>query len=155
VYFFIALKIIEISKIKGQSFNTVKMTGIKATLLLVLVSAYPAAAQESSYEQTTWETTTTMTYDSSTVPSYLCAADISAQCPVPDVGNAVMLPDPEDCSKYCQCSNGVAYAFDCAPGSLFDVVDVRCETASDVDCGTRPRPSTIAPTGTSATTISE
>ncbi|KAF2365800.1 Chitin binding domain, partial [Trinorchestia longiramus] len=50
----------------------------------------------------------------------------------------VYFPDPESCAKFCECSNGIAIALTCPPGTLFDADLGVCATASDVDCGNRP-----------------
>ncbi|XP_050731276.1 peritrophin-1-like isoform X2 [Eriocheir sinensis] len=70
-----------------------------------------------------------------------CSVDIADQCPEKDdPGNPVFLPNPDDCSQYCECSNGYAWLFDCPPGTLFDEYSKRCIMEVDANCGSRPLP---------------
>ncbi|XP_018027334.1 uncharacterized protein LOC108682642 [Hyalella azteca] len=68
----------------------------------------------------------------------LCFQNISDLCPVPDPAAPVFFPDPTNCAKFCECSNGLAYSLTCSPETLYDVTDEICKTASEVDCGDRP-----------------
>lgn len=54
------------------------------------------------------------------MPQIPCAPEVSAQCPSIDPSYPVYLPDPGDCTKYCVCSNGVAFQKECLPGLVWD-----------------------------------
>ncbi|KAK8402483.1 hypothetical protein O3P69_000714 [Scylla paramamosain] len=70
-----------------------------------------------------------------------CAADISAKCPPPGIGTEpVFFEVPEHCSQYCECSNGIAWLFVCARGTLWDTWIEECIADYLVDCGSRPNP---------------
>ena len=49
-----------------------------------------------------------------------CPRRVSLECPKVSPLSPMYLPYPKDCSKFCQCSNGVAYEHDCPPGLYFD-----------------------------------
>ncbi|CAH1258875.1 MRC1 [Branchiostoma lanceolatum] len=44
-------------------------------------------------------------------------------------------PDPEDCTKFYMCSNGIASSFSCPKGLHFDIKTSRCEWPEDATCG--------------------
>ncbi|XP_071524805.1 uncharacterized protein [Panulirus ornatus] len=69
-----------------------------------------------------------------------CDASITAQCPFPDGPNPIFLPVPENCREYCECSDGIAWLFVCAPGTLFDAQLGLCNWEDLVDCYGRPTP---------------
>ncbi|KAK7065924.1 hypothetical protein SK128_026310 [Halocaridina rubra] len=79
-----------------------------------------------------------------------CSAAISQSCPFPDPPNPEFIADPTDCSAYCECSDGIAWRFHCAPGTLFDEVLKICNWADVVDCGSRPILTTTAEPGSDA-----
>merc|ERR1712179_680405 len=67
-----------------------------------------------------------------------CKQEISAKCPSPDPGTPVYLADPEDCSKFCECSGGAAWSEHCADGLMYDEILHLCNWPNSVDCGSRP-----------------
>jgi len=75
-----------------------------------------------------------------TSPRPQCAPEVSAECPAVDPGTPVYLADPEDCSAFCECSNGVAYSKQCTQGTYYDPDRHICDWPTNVDCGDRPVP---------------
>ncbi|CAL4154179.1 unnamed protein product [Meganyctiphanes norvegica] len=73
-------------------------------------------------------------------PLVPCAEEISAKCPANDGANPTYFADPEDCSKFCECSGGTAYVHNCLPGLYFDATLNVCNWPVNVDCGSRPVP---------------
>ncbi|XP_018007937.1 uncharacterized protein LOC108665673 [Hyalella azteca] len=69
-----------------------------------------------------------------------CKAEVSAQCPATDPEIAVNLPDPDDCTSFCECSGGTAYAIHCDGGLYYDEKLHICNWPDNVDCGNRPIP---------------
>merc|ERR1711962_1285437 len=69
-----------------------------------------------------------------------CSDEIAAQCPDLDGGSPVYISDPDDCSKFCECSAHIAWAGHCADGLLWNDVTHVCDWANNVDCGSRPIP---------------
>merc|ERR1711955_123950 len=67
-----------------------------------------------------------------------CSEEISAQCPDLDPGNPVFIADPAACNKFCECSGGDAWSQTCAPGLLFDDIELICNWPDNVICGDRP-----------------
>ncbi|CAL4060267.1 unnamed protein product, partial [Meganyctiphanes norvegica] len=67
-----------------------------------------------------------------------CSEAISATCPEEDPGTPVYIADPSDCQKFCECSGGTAWSQRCAPGLLFDAVELICQWPENMDCGDRP-----------------
>ncbi|XP_045121960.1 peritrophin-1-like [Portunus trituberculatus] len=67
-----------------------------------------------------------------------CPSEVNVRCP--SLGNdAVHLPHPHDCSKYCVCvAKGLAYELSCPPTLLWDDTVLTCNWPDNVDCGTRP-----------------
>ncbi|WP_432215025.1 chitin-binding domain-containing protein, partial [Salmonella enterica] len=49
-----------------------------------------------------------------------CSSSISAQCPAVDPETPVYLAVPENCLEYCECSNGVAWLFQCDVDQAWD-----------------------------------
>lgn len=50
-----------------------------------------------------------------------CPSEVNVQCPKPSAGMAILLSNPYDCSKYCECVNeGLAYELACPDGLLWD-----------------------------------
>ena len=41
-------------------------------------------------------------------------------CPEQNQDPSNLYPDPEDCSRFYQCGNGIAYRRNCAEGTLFN-----------------------------------
>ncbi|XP_068207718.1 uncharacterized protein [Palaemon carinicauda] len=76
-----------------------------------------------------------------------CSAEITAMCPALDPATPVYYPDPYDCSSYCECSDGIAWKFYCAPPTLYDETLKICNWEHLVDCGDRG-PTTVHPTST-------
>lgn len=58
----------------------------------------------------------------------------------PDCGeeNNLLLPHPQDCSKYYQCSNGDAYLMLCPSGLYFSPTTERCEYPYQANCTSDP-----------------
>ncbi|MPC51086.1 hypothetical protein E2C01_044924 [Portunus trituberculatus] len=61
-------------------------------------------------------------------------------CNVPATWLPVFFEVPEHCSQYCECSNGIAWLFECARGTLWDTWIEECIAEYLVDCGSRPKP---------------
>nr|XP_045581179.1 probable endochitinase isoform X2 [Procambarus clarkii] len=78
-----------------------------------------------------------------------CDDSISEQCHMPDDTEPQYFPVEDNCSQYCECSDGVAYLLSCAPGTFFDVHLNICNWSYLVDCGDR---STVTSTPTTSTT---
>ncbi|RAJ77349.1 chitin binding peritrophin-A-like protein [Chitinophaga dinghuensis] len=57
---------------------------------------------------------------------------------------SVLIPDPTDCSKFYQCSNGTLISRNCPPGLVFDKDRDLCDLPANVGCETDPTAS--APT---------
>ncbi|RZC39266.1 CBM 14 domain containing protein, partial [Asbolus verrucosus] len=77
------------------------------------------------------------------------------ECPPVDGPDAVYFPDPTDCSRFYECSNGVAYLFDCPAGLDFDPKLNVCNYPEQAGCrgGTTtvsPTPSTDQPESTTS-----
>ena len=49
------------------------------------------------------------------------------------VGGTEYFRDPEDCSKYYHCAHGTPYEKSCASGLVFDLVNLICNTAANVN----------------------
>ncbi|XP_078670904.1 uncharacterized protein LOC144911022 isoform X2 [Branchiostoma floridae x Branchiostoma belcheri] len=45
-------------------------------------------------------------------------------------------PDGKDCTKFYECSNGIALSFSCPDGLLFDIKTRQCEWPEEATCGT-------------------
>ncbi|XP_076041422.1 uncharacterized protein LOC143025521 isoform X2 [Oratosquilla oratoria] len=67
-----------------------------------------------------------------------CLDEISALCPEVDGVTPMYIPDPEECSYFCECDDGIAYKHDCPGNLLFDDVLNVCNWANQVNCGDRP-----------------
>ncbi len=64
-----------------------------------------------------------------------------ADCAVPmclGEADGTVLPDPDDCAGFIQCSGGKDWQSYCPPGLLFDATLGVCNWGSVVDCGDRP-----------------
>lgn len=55
-------------------------------------------------------------------------------CPAEDPLFPVLLPDPDDCRWYYECSNGRAYHTPCAPDEHFDRLRKVCDWPSGSGC---------------------
>ena len=62
-----------------------------------------------------------------------------------------IFPDPEDCSKFYHCANGIGYHKSCSNGLLFNPVSFTCDWDFNVDCQSSV---TTTTTATTMTTIS-
>lgn len=76
--------------------------------------------------------------------------------PCDDVEDGALVPYPNDCTKYIQCSRPIAEAFDCAVGDEFSVEFGKCVDAELANCSitttAKPTESTTAkPEGDSST----
>lgn len=67
----------------------------------------------------------------------VCPDDVSKQCNA-DMNSEQYLAHPDDCRKYCQCSEGIAYELDCLPWTVFDNSRNICDRDHKVNCWTRP-----------------
>ncbi|XP_035675275.1 uncharacterized protein LOC118415011 [Branchiostoma floridae] len=54
--------------------------------------------------------------------------------------------DPEDCTMYYDCSNGIAYHMECPDGLYFNEETDQCDNPANVDCGARRRQTARRPT---------
>jgi len=61
-------------------------------------------------------------------------------------------PDPTDCAYYFACKDGCAKRTHCEADYLFDIVHAWCTYPTDVECGSRPSPSTTSTTKRTTTT---
>ena len=59
-----------------------------------------------------------------------------------------VIPDPESCSNYYSCSNGLSILRPCPPGLVFNNAEKYCDFPRNVDC----EPMTTRPTNTTMTT---
>jgi len=73
------------------------------------------------------------------------AADDFA-CPKP----TGIFPDPDDCSRFFECSGGRGYQFHCPDGLLFNAAVLYCDWPRNVDCDQKT--TTSRPTSTTQTT---
>lgn len=64
-------------------------------------------------------------------------------CPAVDPEIPIYSADDTYCGVFYECSDGLAWKFDCAPGTYYDIERNLC--SYDVDCGNRRR-STYVPT---------
>ena len=55
-------------------------------------------------------------------------------------GSHVFLPDPSNCARYFECSNGVPVLNECRPPLLWNPKVTTCDYPKNVDCGTAPSP---------------
>lgn len=71
------------------------------------------------------------------------------QCPNPDGPDSVYIP-LDDCTKFCQCSNGQAILHNCPDGLHFNPVLNVCDWPQDAGCGKQVNTTTTSTTTTSA-----
>ncbi|XP_019869271.2 uncharacterized protein LOC109597929 [Aethina tumida] len=105
-------------------------------------STTSASTTTTSAPVTTPSTTTTLR------PVDECT-DKSAQCPNPDGPDSVYIP-LDDCTKFCQCSNGQAILHNCPDGLHFNPVLNVCDWPQDAGCGKQVNTTTTSTTTTSA-----
>ncbi|XP_049825874.1 zonadhesin [Aethina tumida] len=74
----------------------------------------------------------------------------STQCPNPDGPDSVYIP-LEDCTKFCQCSNGEAILHSCPKGFHFNPTLNVCDWPQNAGCEQPENPTTSIPTITSST----
>ena len=56
-----------------------------------------------------------------------CPDFVNKECPAL-AGNAIFLPNPNDCSKYCECvQEGLAYELQCPDGLMWDEARRSCD----------------------------
>jgi len=84
---------------------------------------------------TTAEPTTTEPTTTTVVIPITTESSGGVDCPAQGI---VFLPDPTDCKKYYLCADGTAVPQECADGLLFDPELGKCNTASEVECQTKP-----------------
>ncbi|XP_069992651.1 peritrophin-1 [Penaeus vannamei] len=70
-----------------------------------------------------------------------CPYEVSVKCPAVDGDFPTFFAHPDDCSKGCECSKGIALEVQCQFGLLWDDTVSVCNWAYQVDCGSRPLPS--------------
>ncbi|CAL4157064.1 unnamed protein product [Meganyctiphanes norvegica] len=73
-------------------------------------------------------------------PVALCAPEISAKCPAENGETPIYFPDPDDCSKFCECCCGDAYDYSCPSGLYWDTHLNICNWPNQVECESRPEP---------------
>jgi len=56
-------------------------------------------------------------------------------------GLAELYEDPDNCGAFYECSHGIAYEMFCSEGLMYNTELEVCDYARNVDCGTRPVPS--------------
>merc|ERR1711872_130128 len=76
----------------------------------------------------------------------LPAATADFACPKP----TGIFPDPDDCSRFFECSGGRGYQFHCPDGLLFNAAVFYCDWPRNVDCDQKT--TTSRPTSTTQTT---
>lgn len=54
-------------------------------------------------------------------------------CP-PDASEIILFANPEDCSTYWACDNGVAVLMECAKGLFFNAKILSCDWPENADC---------------------
>ncbi|KAK3870580.1 hypothetical protein Pcinc_024205 [Petrolisthes cinctipes] len=69
-----------------------------------------------------------------------CSDDFSDMCPPIENGTVIYFPVEEDCTQYCQCSDGTAWLFTCPGDTVWDTDNHICNWYWDVDCDGRPIP---------------
>ncbi|XP_076269041.1 uncharacterized protein LOC143201702 isoform X2 [Rhynchophorus ferrugineus] len=84
---------------------------------------------------------------------------LSSQCPAVDGPDSVYIP-LADCTKFCQCSNGVAYQHNCPANLHFNPVLNVCDYPENANCSgasgtTVPAPSPSSTTSAPATSSSQ
>ncbi|XP_057655102.1 mucin-22-like isoform X2 [Diorhabda carinulata] len=89
-----------------------------------------ASTTDATNDDTT--TTTSSTTEASTESSNICV-DENIVCPAEDGEDSVYFP-VSDCTKFCQCSNGVAYEHDCPAGLHFNSELNVCDWPEDAGC---------------------
>ncbi|XP_018564003.1 probable endochitinase [Anoplophora glabripennis] len=72
-------------------------------------------------------------------------------CPYPS-DEIFFYSDPDDCSKYIECYEGVKYVRNCARGLLWDEENLACDYPRNVDCKSRPNPTPDGPVSTEPVT---
>ncbi|KAG8229163.1 hypothetical protein J437_LFUL009233 [Ladona fulva] len=85
---------------------------------------------------------TTTTKDPTTVIDNGCGK-VKPFCPPTNIGNATLLPNPDDCGSYCVCDWGNAVWMPCPAGLHFNPVLKVCDWPANAGCeapATTPRP---------------
>ncbi|KAG7165592.1 putative Chitin binding Peritrophin-A domain-containing protein 37 [Homarus americanus] len=67
-----------------------------------------------------------------------CSKKITDECPAKDPTPPLYIADPDNCSKYCECSGGIAWSFHCDANLLYNDIKHVCDWPNNVDCGSRP-----------------
>lgn len=61
-------------------------------------------------------------------------ADEPVTCPDVDGVDVVLLPNPENCTTYYSCDNGIAYLMPCSEGLHFNPVERVCDWPHQAGC---------------------
>ncbi|CAH1111373.1 unnamed protein product [Psylliodes chrysocephalus] len=114
-------------------------------------STTTTTAKSSTPKVTTTERTTTQ--DTETTTANLCV-QAGIICPAVDGPDSVYGALP-DCTKFCQCSNGVAYVHKCTTGLHFNPILNVCDWPSNAGCTGGTTQSTTTQSTTTTTTQNE
>ncbi|XP_046393911.1 chondroitin proteoglycan-2-like [Ischnura elegans] len=76
---------------------------------------------------------------------------VQLQCPAENTGNAILLPNPDDCGSYCVCDWGNAIYMSCPAGLEFNPKLMVCDWPANAGCSSDPvhppTPRPVDPTG--------